>query len=246
MGWVGLSLAALASDPAPSGAAPEPMVEAPRPLAIPADTPAPQGLPGRERASALRTYARKHLAVHSLAEVYATPATTTWWGGRWGGFATTTPGYLVASDTWAVFEGEHRLDVPSYLHLVGDDASKERLDHRISAHRSAGTALAVVGVAGLTATFAGLVGMEVANTLAAQRQWSAISLGGLGAGVGGLVIGSFPATRARRLATYPDRTLDRRQVEEAVEAYDVRLATELGLSPEQALRVEQRERGEPR
>jgi hypothetical protein len=187
------------------------------------------------------------LAVHSLAEYYVEPGVTTYYGTGWRhfgwGVATTTPAAIERVDDWAVFEGEHRLDVPTYLETIGDSNGKIDLQRRITSNRSAGTALEVIGAAGVVAALAGVIGVESATTIDQQVAWSDVSLGGLGAAIGGFVIGSFPANRAHRLESRPATTLDRHQVEDDVQDYNARLADKLGLSPDEALRLEQ---GPPR
>jgi hypothetical protein len=217
--------------PAPTSPPPEPPLAIPGPAAPPAS---------RRDLFALRDYQRQALAVRPISEVSVSPGTTTWsgWGGRWGGWATTTPPTVWRTDTWALYEGPHRLDVPTALERLGDAAGADDLRRRIGANRTAGTALHVVGGLGLAAAITGALAADGADSDEAWAAWMNTAVVGAGAAAGGWIGGAFPLQRARRLAASPDRTLDRRVMEERVDAYNERLATSLGLSPEAALQVD--------
>ena len=252
--WWLMSTLAVAVEPPAAPAPPLVALEpAGAPLAIPVASeppPPPLAIPGppapppasRRDLLAMRDYQRQALAVRPISEVSVSPGTTTWsgWGGRWGGWgwATTTPPTVWRTDTWALFEGPHRLDVPTALDRLGDAAGADDLRRRIRGNRTAGTALQLVGGLGLAAAITGAVAADGASSDAAWAAWMNTAVIGAGAAAGGWIGGAFPLQRARRLTALPDRSLDRRVMEERVDAYNEHLATSLGLSPEAALQVD--------
>ncbi len=222
----------------------------------PPDDPRPMAIPGpsasAEEVAARRQYARRHLSVRDTSEIVVSATTMMspgwgygwggwggWgWGGGWGGWAWTVP-TATRVDSWAVLEGTRRLDVPRALDRLGDPGARMELERRVRVRRTWGHVITGVGAAGIAAGVVGLVGLDQARTLDEARAWSAMGTAGLVGGAGALVVGSFPSSRARRLLVDPTLTIDREQAAEQAEVHNEALRVELGLSPTQALAIEQ-------
>jgi hypothetical protein len=229
-----------------------------RPLAIPR-----AGISAQD-AAAQRAYARQRLSVEAITEMSLSSATVSTWGygggfgyggyggyGRWGygwgpswGFASVP--VMTARQSWAVFEGDHRLDVPTALEKLQQVPLKTDLERRIRRSRTAGTLWTGVGVAGLIGGVAGLVGLDQSRTYDEARAWSMMATTSTVVGVSGLVIGTFPSAKARRLFVDPSLTLSREDAEATADTVNEALRVQLGLSPEQALRLEQPDAPAPR
>lgn len=163
----------------------------------------------------------------------------------WGGGVVVTRDPVTVTRTWAVYEGPVRLDVPRYLDLVGRDEDKRDLEGRISRKKWLSRTYYGVAVGGVAAIVAGSVGRATADTSEEAAQWGSVGAAGLGATVIGLIGGSFPAATANRLRTDFPRVTDIRDAQVAADAYNEELRVELGLTPDQALRVEEQAAEEP-
>ena len=221
----------------------EPPPEARRP----ARSGQPLAVPGRrpltpEDVAAVRTYRREHLSVRGYREAYigsTTPTTGYYgrWGGWGGGWAWTQP-YLFEVEGWAVYQGSHRLAVPEALERLGDPGARVHLERRMRRNKTAGTALYVLGGVSLVSSIVGLVGLDGSRSYDEARVWSTFSTASMLTGAGCFVAGSFPLGKARRLAIDPSYSLSRADAERRADEANDRLRAELGLTPEQALRLE--------
>ena len=95
--------------------------------------------------------------------------------------------------------------------------------------RTAGTVWTAVGVAGLVGGLVGVVGLDQSRTYDDARLWSTVATASSLVGIGGLVVGSFPASKSRRLAVDPSWTLSREDAEERADTANAALAAELGI-----------------
>ncbi len=216
-----------------------------RPLALPPDfsnRPRTDGaVADAQLLRARATYARKELSVRPITEVSVRTATvgTGWgpywggwgpyWGGGWGGWYSVP--VVDAQRTWAIFEGEHRLDVPTALDKLGDTPTRVDLERRSRRSRTAGTVWTAAGVTGLVSGLVGVVGLDQSRTYEEARVWSTVATAGTLAGITGLVVGTFPAAKSRRLYVDASQTLSREEAEERAETVNAALAAELGLEP---------------
>ncbi len=194
---------------------------------------------------ALRQYQRKRLAIRG--ETRREPGTTYVFGTgggywRWGGWHTATvvhdPGTITR--TWGVYRGPERLDVPTFLQMVGQQDLADDVSRRVRRARTAGKVWltgAGIGAAGLVA---GIVGTSLADTADEVQTWSSVTLGGSLLAVGGLVGATFPMGKANRLAADPAASVSWSEAQDWVDAYNDQLREELGLSPEEAWRIESR------
>ena len=111
------------------------------------------------------------------------------------------------------------------------------------ARRATGTVLYVLGGVGLAGSLAGLVGADQARTYDQARTWSTVATVSMLGGATFFVAGSFPLGKARRLLTDPTYTMSRPEAERLADEANERLRAKLGLSPAEALRLEQSEGG---
>lgn len=213
------------------------------PLAIPADPPSepppdvqivederPLGIPGNSRA--LREYRNRYLAVRRLSEVVRG------YGGWYGGWGAWPHPWVYRVESWVVTKGQQRLDVPNTLTALGDVPARQALERRIRKNRTAAALLTGAGVAGVITSVVGLIGVDQATTWDDRRDWSNLSVGGLGLAVGGFVGASFPSRKAVRLQLEPEATFDIDVLQQRVADHNERLARELGLDPDRAVGLE--------
>lgn len=227
---------------APPALAPPPPLRDDRPLAIPAH---PREDVSPELGRALREYRQDHLRIQRLVgyRVGTIGYTERYWSPYWGwGWGTVYAPSVTQTEGWAVFQGAQRLDVPTYLDRIGAVTDKEHLQRTIRRKRTLATVLYAVGGAGAIATVAGLVGMDGSRTADDYYTWGAVSTAGLSAMVVGFVGGSFPSASARTLEWVPAATRPLEAVEQEVNAHNERLAEQLGLTPSQALQMEEQTR----
>lgn len=224
----------------PKGATPA-QTEDGRPLALPPDAtgrPRPPEPPralaaSAQLARALRTYERKALSVRPVTDFSVRTAAVAGWGPGWGWGPYWGGWYGVpvvdAQQGWAIFEGDHRLDVPTALDKLGDTPLRVQLEGRMRRARTAGSVWTGLGVAGIVGGLVGIVGLDQSRTYAEARTWSTVATASSLVGIGGLVVGSFPSSKARRLAVDPSWTLSRDDAEERAESVNGALAAELGI-----------------
>jgi hypothetical protein len=191
-GGLGLLVAVVPSAAAQEESSPEAVDEAPLAVPVGQEPPAsarprveePLAVPGRrqlsaEEVAAVRTYRREQLSVRGYRETYV-GSTTTFTGGygRWGwgwggGWGWTTP-YVMEVEGWNVWQGSHPLSVPEALEALGEPGRRVELERSIRRKRSTGTALYVLGGAGLVTSIVGLVGLDQARTWPEARAWSTV------------------------------------------------------------------------
>lgn len=238
---------ALAEPPVPGGDRAAREGDEGGPLAIPGGPGAPRPpRPGRpERAPrldeayvrALDTYRRERLRLRPY-DSFSVSSSGGWvgWGGGWGwggwgvgmGFPTV---WVDRHTNLAIYQGEHRLDVPDAMRVMREPERAAGLDRRIRNQRRASAVATGLGVAGLAGSLAGLVGSTWAYDPFVRDLWSLETLGATGVMVGGFVVAGFPGHRADRLQYDPTATFEEGELESDVERYNAELAAELGISP---------------
>lgn len=205
------------------------------------------GPPGRglsaEQLRALRAYRDQRLVVRRETEVSGGGVHVHQWDtfGPWpyGWHSSeTVVNPVVTTRTWAIYRGPERLSVPTFLETVGATERHAELVGRI--HKARRAAHAWLGVSGVGAAglVAGLVGMAVADDQQTYDLLSLTTLAGGGLTFGGLLGASFPFSRAARLERYPAASLTIGEAQKLVDAYNDRLREQLGITPEQAWRIE--------
>jgi hypothetical protein len=211
-------------------------VEVERPLAIPQTAPPPpvveQPRPRNpERIRARQTYRAEALSLRPYSELYQG---TTWtrqvvWS-PWGpGVATVARPFYVERTELGVFQGRERLDVPQTLGALGDLQAQEALEQRIRSTRSTGHVLYGLGALGIAGSIVGLIGLDHATSYEEAQVYGTMSLAGLGLGIGGFLVGTFPTGRAYRLQYDLDASQDLDELEARIEAHNRELAEKLGL-----------------
>ena len=151
------------------------------------------------------------------------------------GVSSASPQSFVPEHAWTVFQGPMRLSVPDYLTLVGDDRADE-WRRRIRSSRTTGALFTAVGVGGVAAVVAGIIGSANADTHQEREDWNTVALAGTGGMLVGFTIGGAAQNNAAKLSTSFDR-LGWEPTQAQVDAYNEQLRTQLGLSPEQAWRI---------
>jgi hypothetical protein len=202
-------------------------------------TPGTQGTDDRAL-EAMRRYRLEHLSVRTETHVS---------GG--GTNILTNPyvlgGVIVTQDpilterTWGVYQGPVRMEVPTYLGIAGLTDEKHDLDQRISSKRWLSRTYYGVAGLGVAAVIAGSIG-HAASDGSAEHDWGTVATMGLGGVVVGLIGGSLPAASVARLKTDYSRTTDIAEAQRTCDAHNEALRTELGLTPDQALQVEDQAR----
>lgn len=202
-----------------------------QPLAIPVGRQGPErrreGRPPPSEAQ--ERYEANKLSVRTVAEYYASPGLVTHYGWGWGGVAVASPPTWVRDESWAVFRGPVRIDVPTYLQEVGDTTARMQLEQRVQRNAQASDVLLGVGIAGGVAGLVGLLGMDRARTLQDLSTWSEVATVGGVAFVGGLVTFGLPASKARRLQWEPETTLNLATVQEQVLEHNRSLRSQLAV-----------------
>ena len=221
------------------GPYPPPQMRAPQVQAPPPLTP--------ERLAAFREYDATRLTLRPETEVVGGGAVAV--GGGWvGGWRPTPRGAVhvgvyvppailqeppTTLRTWGVYEGPKRLSAPEFLQVAGDSGRYDLLNKQIN---RADTARKVsLGVAGAVL---GVLGGTTADNRAEAAMWDSLLLSGLGVGLGGFVVASFPAAKADRLTHDYTETLTLEETRALVQKRNEALRQGLGLSPEEAWRVE--------
>ena len=161
-------------------------------------------------------------------------------GGRGGshmgvGVSTVVPEPMVPEHAWTVFQGPMRLSVPDYLTLVGDPRADD-YRRRIRSNRTTGTLFSAVGVAGVAAVVAGIIGSANADSHPEREDWNTVALAGTGGILVGFTVGGAAQNTANRLESNYDR-LGWEPTQAQVDAYNEQLRQQLGLSTEQAWRI---------
>lgn len=237
------------------------------PLALPHSTPAPAppsrstspaaSQPGAamsaELLAAVRSYKANRLVVRPVTTYQGGQTMImggpSWgwggpgrWGGGWGyGGWGMSSAYVTAPnrvDSWAVYRGPERLDVPAYYRAVGREDAARDVERRIRKNRGWSAGLITTGVVGAVATIGGLVAMDFAQSEADLATAGWVTLGGLTAGVTGLLAASGPTNRARNLRQWPRLTMALQDAQTETAAHNERLRIGLGVPPERAHEIE--------
>lgn len=202
-----------------------------RPLAIP-DTgpPPPQAEPPR-RNPARQAYRAQALSLRPYSEFYQGTSYSrrvvfTPWG---PGTVTVARPFYVERTELGVFQGRERLDVPQTLQALGDLQAQGALEQRIHHNRSTGHLLYGLGVLGIAGSIVGLIGLDHADTYEEAQTFGTLSMAGLGVGVGGFVVGSFPTGKAYRLQYDLEASQDLDELEARIDQHNRELAESLGL-----------------
>lgn len=234
------------AEEAPAGDAPA-LAAPPAPvLALPASAAPPAAVPGAppltmERLQTLRRYKAERLSVHEETELRGggTSLAMGYPYGRIGPSTTvmmTDPVYTVR--TWGVYQGPDRITTPTFLDKVGKAGEAAALREDISRYdRRSKRCFGVAGI-GAGVLIAGIVGMRTAATPEEYLAWNLATLGGTAAGMGGLVVGSFPAAKAGRLERSPAAVMSPAEARALAERHNDALQRELGVSPQEAWLLE--------
>ncbi len=145
---------------------------------------------------------------------------------------------ISSSRSWAVYEGPLRLDVPSYYASVGQFEKSRALTSRVKRKQWVSRIYYGVGVAGVVTSVVGYFGSLDANSPEEARTWATVGAVGLGASLVGMIGGSFPAASASKLRSQYSKSVDIGEAQQAVEAQNERIRSELELTPEQVFAVE--------
>ena len=226
----------VAADPVAPVAAP---AAAPA-LALPATAPVAAMPPPltAERLRLLREYKSRRLSVRNEAELRG--------GGASLGFA--QPGYggpsMVISDpiytvrTWGIYEGSQRLDTVTALGRLGETTRQQETRTQIDRSRRISRIFFGAAAAGAVGVVSGLVGTRTAQTYPEALLWNQVITGGTMVGISGLVVGSFPASKASRLERYPSAVLAPEEARAKAGEHNEELRQQLGLTPQEVWLME--------
>lgn len=224
-------------EPAPQAVAPAPVGPALAPAAEPVVPSVVSPALTAERLALLRSYKSRRLSVRNETELRG--------GGSSVGF--TSPGYgpaVVMSDpiytirTWGIYEGSQRLDTVTALDRLQRDALKtQTVDDIRKARRRSRAWFTAAGLGG-AAILGGIIGVRTADTRLEQIYFSQVTTGGTLLGITGLVVGSFPSSKANRLERYPAAVMSPEEAREAAGAHNESLRQELGLTPQEVWLME--------
>jgi hypothetical protein len=218
-------------------AAPEPVVSAaPGPTAV---SPAPPLTV--ERLQTLRRYKAQRLVVREETEVHG--------GGTAIGFASpysrmgvgssvmlTDPIYTVR--TWGVWQGHERLSTPTFLALAGEKGRAEEVSRGIERYDRRSKLWFTVAGVGAGVLVGGLVRSSTADQPEEMLAGNLALTTGVTIGLSGLVIGSFPASKAHRLQTSPASLIKPEEARELAERHNDALREELGVTAQEAWLIE--------
>lgn len=232
-----LTLAAALALSAPALAAEDEAAPAAPPLAVPAEVKHPDPL---TRTQLARTYRAQRLEV--LPELEFTPGYSTvyrrpWgWGprGRYYGYSPVTVMHTppTAENSWGIYQGGARIDVPTWLELTGQYGELTEVTRTLEERtRRARVGYTLLGV-GAAALVGGTVARGLVETPEAYEAAAWTSLGGAGLTIGGLLGGAIASGRADILRNRPAEYMDPGEVRGVADDYNDELARELGLSPQ--------------
>lgn len=218
-------------------AAPEPVASAaPAPTAV---SPAPPLTV--ERLQTLRRYKAQRLVVREETEVHG--------GGTAIGFASpysrmgvgssvmlTDPIYTVR--TWGVWQGHERLSTPTFLALAGEKGRAEEVSRGIERYDRRSKLWFTVAGVGAGVLVGGLVRSSTADQPEEMLAGNLALTTGVTIGLSGLVIGSFPASKAHRLQTSPASLIKPEEARELAERHNDALREELGVTAQEAWLIE--------
>ncbi|MCO4743573.1 MAG: hypothetical protein KC912_02210 [Proteobacteria bacterium] len=197
------------------------------PIPVPVESLPPQL--SAERLQGIRAYRRRHLSLVTELQYRAVPQVTPAASGA-DPFATSDV-FVREFRSVAIYQGALRIGVPPALELLGRPDLAVDTARRVQRNRRWGTTLYTLGgVGGLTA-IGGFYAMHRSRGGSTQPLAGASAVAGLTAMGIGFVVGTFPATRGRRLAFDPTMTLPTEDIEAELDAYNDGLRLELGLRP---------------
>ncbi|HHO53544.1 MAG TPA: hypothetical protein ENK18_22405 [Deltaproteobacteria bacterium] len=162
------------------------------------------------------------------------------WGRRpWRGYAWDTRDVIrtppEVMHEWVVFQGPQRLTVPEFLDVVGRHGEADALMERITRSEKTSRSFGAASLGGVAAGVAGVVGVLVAPP-DQQPTFSAIGLGGLGTAILGGLVSSVSASRSATLAHDFPSAIDLEVASEEVREHNEELRERLGVSPRTAYR----------
>ena len=198
------------------------------------------------RARAYRAYRDEYLAIRRSSR-YVTNIPYQWgsWGygpprmGMWG-FNSFGPGVAYRMDRLGVVQGHEWLDAPAVLGALGDTGAEQNLRRKVRRNRNAATFMQAVAVLGVGGIVTGLIGADRATNLDHLRNWQRVTAGGIGLTIGGIIMSAIPSSRANNLRSDITRTVEVHELRRRIEDHNATLASELGISPEMAVRLESR------
>ena len=197
----------------------------------------------QQKLSAYRQYQNQRLSIHTEREIrgggaYVAPGF--WYGFPYGwglgGVVVSEP--VEITHGWGVYQGPHRLTVPDFLAAAGDQSRQQALQSDIDRLNRARTAWYAVAGVGAAAMLTGVFGTDVAEDWDTWRTYSNVGWAGALVAVTGVVGGSFPASKATRLARVPEASMTPEDAAGLVDAHNEKLAEELGLSPDEVWQIE--------
>jgi hypothetical protein len=204
--------------------------------------PPPAGELSPDRLKALRAYKNQSLSIRRETELQgggARVGTSMAYGMGpviMTQHVTTAPVYTVR--TWGIYRGPERINMPRFLELVGDEAGHASLVEEIERkYKQAKTGFTVAGAGGV-GLFMGIMGMSVATTESSWYTWNVVALGGSLTGLGGMVAGSLPASRATQLTRHPRTSTTPEEAQVLIDEHNEALRDRLGLSPKEVWLME--------
>jgi hypothetical protein len=191
--------------------------------------------------AALREYRQQHFSVRT--EVHTSGGGSRIWTPppyAWGGVMITQDP-ITTTRTWAVYQGNERVDVPRFYELSDRELDAKDLVTRITMKRWLGRLYYGAAVGGVGAVLFSAVAVNATADDAQKSRYERLAGTGLGVAVVGLIGGSVPMATASRLETdYAVNNVDMGMAEDLVDAQNEALRVRLGLTPQQAFDVESR------
>ncbi len=192
-----------------------------------------------ERAERIRKYQGQRLTIRDETELRGAPS----------GMNPPLPGPLsspsvvvvdsfYAVPTWGVYQGSVRISPAAFFRETGETFRADDLDRRVARDRRKARRWMMLAGAGAATLTAGVVQYDRADQLSEELIAQQLTFGGLAMGTTGLVVASFPASRATRLTHYPSAVMDRDDAQSMVERHNRAVQQELGLTEEDLLLIE--------
>lgn len=218
-------------------------LEVQRPAPVPAVDPVVQAAQAAERLEKMRAYKAQRMTVREETEIRGggmSPQITGGVGGGWGSPMgmpmTNDPLYSV--QTWGIYLGKRRLSVPEYLELTEQDDLAAALDLDIQRSKRQSRVLYGIGIAGVAAAGAGVVGQVTTEDVERYGLYRTTAMLGVVAAIGGFVGGSIPAARAKELEDEASFRFTPEQVQPRLDTYNEALRLRIGLSAEDVMLME--------
>lgn len=231
---------------------PPPAIPADAPLAAPPLRPRALGERSPARLDALRRYQDERLVVRGETELHGGGTMVV--GGVWGGgyrpgpyggvrYGVAFPGAVIhepvtVERSWAVYRGPERLTTPDVLRAGGELGRAEDLERDIRRAKFASNVWFAAAGAGIAMSVSGMLGLTIAEDRQDAIFFNQVALGGAGVAAVGLIGGSFPSAKARRLSYDTSETLSLTEAQALVRKKNEALRQELGLSPDDVWQAE--------